>query len=313
MAYILKRILYILPIGLGVSIICFLLIHFGSGDPLLAILPPDASPEVVAQLRVLYGFDQPLPIQFLRWLWRAIQGDLGVSIATGRPVLTEVLSAAKYTFPLAILGGFLGFFIGTGLGLVSGYRRGTWIDRTAVSLGISGVAIPNYWFGMILIAIFSVNLNWLPSFGAGPDESVWSWQSLRYIALPAITMSLVPMGIVVRTVRALVIDILAQEFVEALRAKGLSEIVVFRHVLKNVMPTTTAVIGVQLGYLLGGSILVESVFSWPGTGLLLNSAIFARDLPLLQGTVLMLALFFVILNLLADILQTVLNPRMKRR
>lgn len=167
---------------------------------------------------------------------------------------------------------------------------------------------------MTLIVIFSVWLNWLPAFGAGSQSEGhgWTWDYVRHLILPALTMSLVPMGILVRTIRAIVADILGKEFIEALRAKGLSERRIFFHVVKNAMPTAVAVMGIQFGYLLGGSILVETVFSWPGTGFLLNSAIFSRDLPLLQGAVLFLALFFVFLNLLADILQALLNPRMKR-
>lgn len=314
LAFILQRTLFAIPIALGVSLLCFLLVHIGPGDPLLAILPPDASEEVAAQLRARYGFDQPLPIQFVIWLWRTLQGDLGVSIATGRPVLSEVLRALSHTLPLAFVAGTIGFTLGSVLGLIAGYWNGRRVDKFAVGLGITGVSVPNYWFGMTLIVIFSVWLNWLPAFGAGSQSEGhgWTWDYVRHLILPALTMSLVPMGILVRTIRAIVADILGKEFIEALRAKGLSERRIFFHVVKNAMPTAVAVMGIQFGYLLGGSILVETVFSWPGTGFLLNSAIFSRDLPLLQGAVLFLALFFVFLNLLADILQALLNPRMKR-
>jgi peptide/nickel transport system permease protein len=175
--------------------------------------------------------------------------------------------------------------------------------------------VPHYWLGMVLVIIFSVQLNWLPAVGAGPGGSGawgWDWDHIRYLILPAITTSVIPMGIVTRTVRALTGDILSQDFVEALRAKGLHEVHVFRHVIKNAAPTAMAVMGLQLGYMLGGSILIETVFSWPGSGLLLNSAIFQRDLPLLQGTILVLALFFVFLNLMVDIAQAAIDPRIKR-
>ena len=175
--------------------------------------------------------------------------------------------------------------------------------------------MPHYWLGMVMVIIFSVQLNWLPAVGAGPGGSGawgWDWEHIRYLILPAITTSVIPMGIVTRTVRALTGDILSQDFVEALRAKGLRETSVFRHVIKNAAPTAMAVMGLQLGYMLGGSILIETVFSWPGSGLLLNSAIFQRDLPLLQGTILVLALFFVFLNLMVDIAQAAIDPRIKR-
>jgi peptide/nickel transport system permease protein len=227
---------------------------------------------------------------------RALHGDLGNSIATGRPVLSEVLRAVSNTVTLAIAAALIGFTLGLFFGLIAGYFRDTWIDKVATSIAIAGVSVPHYWLGMVLVIIFSVQLNWLPAVGAGPGGSGawgWDWEHMKYLILPAITTSVIPMGIVTRTVRALTGDILSQDFVEALRAKGLRETDVFRHVIKNAAPTALAVMGLQLGYMLGGSILIETVFSWPGSGLLLNSAIFQRDLPLLQGTILVLALFFV--------------------
>src|SRR6201982_3115235 len=196
-----------------------------------------------------------------------------------------------------------------------GYFRDSWVDKAVTSIAIAGVSVPHYWLGMVQVIIFSVELSWLPAVGAGPSGSgawEWDWAHLRFLVLPAITTSVIPMGIITRTVRALTGDILNQVFVEALRAKGLRETQVFRHVLKNAAPTALAVMGLQLGYMLGGSILIETVFSWPGSGLLLNTAIFQRALPLLQGTILVLALFFVILNLLVDIAQAAIDPRIKR-
>jgi peptide/nickel transport system permease protein len=249
------------------------------------------------------------------WLWRAVNGDLGHSIATGRPVLAEVMRAVGNTVMLAVAAALIGFTLGLFFGLIAGYFRDTWIDKVATSIAIAGVSVPHYWLGMVLVIIFSVQLSWLPAVGAGPGGSAawaWDWEHIRYLILPAITTSVIPMGIVTRTVRALTGDILSQDFVEALRAKGLRETGVFRHVIKNAAPTAMAVMGLQLGYMLGGSILIETVFSWPGSGLLLNSAIFQRDLPLLQGTILVLAMFFVILNLLVDIAQAAIDPRIKR-
>jgi peptide/nickel transport system permease protein len=167
----------------------------------------------------------------------------------------------------------------------------------------------------VLVIVFSATLMWLPPGGAGPGGSsdwAWNWEHIQHMLLPAITMSVIPMGIIARTVRALVAEILAQEFIVGLRAKGLTDLGVFWHVVKNAAPTALAVMGLQLGYLLGGSILIETVFSWPGTGFLLNSAIFQRDLPLLQGTILVLAMFFVVLNLVVDVIQTLLDPRISR-
>lgn len=314
-SYLLRRIFYALPIMLGVALVCFALVHLAPGDPLVSILPPDASAELQAQLRELYGFNRSLPEQFVMWVWRALQGDLGVSIASNRPVAGEVLTAVGNTLRLALVATVIGFVLGSLFGFVAGYFRNSWLDHVASMLSVLGVSVPHYWLGMVLVIVFSSQFMWLPATGAGPGGSsdwAWDWDHIQYLVLPALTMSVIPMGIIARTVRALVGDILDQEFIVGLRAKGLTHLGVFRHMVKNAAPTALAVMGLQLGYLLGGSILIETVFSWPGTGFLLNSAIFQRDLPLLQGGILVLALFFVVLNLLVDVLQTLLDPRIAR-
>ncbi len=300
---------------LGVALVCFALVHLAPGDPLVSVLPPDASAELAARIRQLYGFDRSYPEQFFSWLWRALQGDLGTSIATGRPVSSEVFRAVGNTLRLAAVATLIGFILGSLFGFVAGYFRNTWVDRLASFLSVLGVSVPHYWLGMVLVIALSALTGILPASGAGPggsDRWTWNWEHIQFMVLPALTMSVIPMGIIARTVRALVADILEQEFVIGLRARGLTDYGVFCHVVKNAAPTALAVMGLQLGYLLGGSILIETVFSWPGTGFLLNSAIFQRDLPLLQGTILVLALFFVLLNLLVDIVQGTLDPRISR-
>lgn len=314
-AYLIRRVFYTLPIMLGVALVCFALVHLSPGDPLVSVLPADASAELQAQLRELYGFNRPLPEQFGRWIWRAVQGDLGMSIATSRPVTGEVLRAVVNTLRLALVATLIGFVLGSLFGFVAGYFRNSWLDRVASLLSVLGVSVPHYWLGMVMVIVFSSLLMWLPATGAGPGGSgdwAWDWAHVQFMILPAITMSVIPMGIIARTVRALVSEILDQEFIVGLRAKGLTHRGIFAHVVKNVAPTALAVMGLQLGYLLGGSILIETVFSWPGTGFLLNQAIFQRDLPLLQGSILVLALFFVLLNLLVDVAQTLLDPRIAR-
>jgi peptide/nickel transport system permease protein len=315
LTYLAKRIIFTLPIMLGVTIVCFALVHLAPGDPLVSVLPPDASQEMKLQMMTLYGFDRPYYEQFLRWLWRAVQGDLGSSIATSRPVVAEVSKAVGNTLILAAVATMIGFALGTFFGFVAGYFRDTLTDKFASFISVIGVSVPHYWLGMVLVIIFAANLGWLPPTGAGPGGSAdwhWDWEHVRHLILPAVTMSVIPMGIIARTVRALVAEILSQEFIVGLRAKGLGHLGIFRHVVKNTAPTALAVMGIQLGYLLGGSILIETVFSWPGTGFLLNAAIFQRDLPLLQGTILVLALFFVLLNLAVDVVQTALDPRIQR-
>ncbi|NBS63508.1 MAG: ABC transporter permease [Betaproteobacteria bacterium] len=315
LSYLVRRLIYALPIMLGVALVCFALVHLAPGDPLVSVLPPDASAELAARIRQLYGFDRSYPEQFFSWLWRALQGDLGTSIATGRPVSAEVFRAVGNTLRLAAVATLIGFILGSLFGFVAGYFRNTWVDRLASFLSVLGVSVPHYWLGMVLVIALSALTGILPASGAGPggsDRWAWNWEHIRFMVLPALTMSVIPMGIIARTVRALVADILEQEFVIGLRARGLTDFGVFCHVVKNAAPTALAVMGLQLGYLLGGSILIETVFSWPGTGFLLNSAIFQRDLPLLQGTILVLALFFVLLNLLVDIVQGTLDPRISR-
>ena len=313
--YILKRLVYVTPVAFGVSLVCFLLVHLAPGDALSAVLPADATQETINEMKAAYGFDKPLPVQYLIWLWHVLHGDLGTSIATGRPVLGEVSRAVVNSLILASVATVIGFTFGTLFGFVAGYHRNSVADRAASALSVFGVSVPHYWLGMVLVIVFSATLGWLPPTGAGPDGS-GNWRPdfdhLRYLILPAVTMSVIPTGIIARTVRALVADILAQDFVEALRAKGMDEFGVFKHVVRNAAPTALAIMGLQLGYLLGGSILVETVFAWPGTGFLLNAAIFQRDLPLLQGSILVLAMFFVVLNLLVDVMQTALDPRIER-
>ncbi|TXM79107.1 ABC transporter permease [Methylobacterium sp. WL69] len=315
LSFILQRLLTVTPVALGVSVVCFLLVHLAPGDPLSAVLPVDATQETIDAMRTAYGYDKPLPVQYVIWLWHVLQGDLGISIATGRPVAQEVGRAVVNSLILASVATLIGFTFGMIFGFVAGYFRNSILDRLASAVSVFGVSVPHYWLGMVLVIVFSAQLGWLPPTGAGPDGS-GNWrpdlEHLRYIILPAITMSVIPMGVIARTVRALVGDILAQDFVGALRAKGMSEFGVFKHVVKNAAPTALAIMGLQLGYLLGGSILIETVFAWPGTGFLLNAAIFQRDLPLLQGSILVLAMFFVALNLIVDVVQTALDPRIER-
>jgi peptide/nickel transport system permease protein len=313
--YILKRLLYALPIALSVTVISFMLVYLAPGDPLNAIAPADAPAEVIEALKSAYGLDKPVPVQYGLWVWRALHGDLGTSIASGRAVLSEVMGAVSNTFMLATIASLMGVCVGCVLGALAGYQRGSWIDKIATTLSVIGVSIPHYWLGLVLTIVLSITLGWLPAMGAGPggsSEWVWDIEHLRFLVLPAVTLCVIPMGIITRTVRALVADMLEQEFVIALRARGLSSMAVFQHIAKNTAPTVLAVTGLQIGYLMGGSILVETVFAWPGTGFLLNTAIFQRDIPLLQGTLLVLCMIFVVLNLLVDIVQPLIDPRMGR-
>lgn len=313
--YTLRRILYTVPIAIGVSIVCFALIHISPGDPLSSVLPEGASPQMIAQVREAYGFDQPLIVQYLRWLGLVLQGDFGVSIANRRPVLDEVMSAIVNTTILGSAAVLFGFIVGTAMGVLAGYTAGTAKDKAITAVAISGISIPHYWLGIVLVIVFSVNLNLLPATGMGGASAggfSLNWESLSYLILPAVTLAVIPGSIIARSVRGTVADVLKQEFVETLAAKGLPRMRIFVHVMRNALPSVLAIMGLQLAQLLGGSILVETVFAWPGTGFLLNNAIFARDLPVLQGTILTLAMIFVAVNLLIDIVQAMVDPRIKR-
>jgi peptide/nickel transport system permease protein len=310
--YIVKRVAAALPVALVVSLICFLLVQLAPGDPLSLVLPADATQEQIDATKARYGLDRPLPVQYGLWLGNVLRGDLGVSIATGRPVAAEIGTALGYSLQLAALAAGLGVGVGLLLGLVAGYNAGSWVDKLASAIAISGVSVPHYWLGIVLVVIFSAELNLLPAMGAAQAGSDLGTR-FSHMILPAITLAAMPAGIITRSVRALVAETLTRDFVPALVARGLTPLQVFGHVLKNLAPTALAVVGVQVGYLMAGSILVETVFSWPGTGSLLNGAILQRDLPLLQGTILVLALIFVGLNLLVDILQPLFDPRISRK
>jgi peptide/nickel transport system permease protein len=309
--YILRRALYTIPIAIGVSLVVFTLIHLAPGDPLSAVVG-EADQKLLAEMRASFGYDKPLPVQYFLWLGSTLTGNMGYSLRTGAPVFPTLISAAKNTIAIGIGAALLGFLFGVVSGLIAGYHHGTWIDKAVSSTAIAGVSMPHYWLAIILVIIFSVHLGWLPSVGSGSGESFWSWASWRHMVLPVIALAAIPGAIIARTARAAVMEILNMEFVEALRARGLSERRILWHVARNALPTVLAVMGLQFAHLLGGSILVETVFTWPGTGHLLNMAIFDRDMPVLQGTIMLLALFFVLSNLVVDILQAWADPRISR-
>ncbi|PZP41053.1 MAG: ABC transporter permease [Azospirillum brasilense] len=313
LVYIQRRLLAVLPIALGVSIICFLLVYLAPGDPLQTMLPPDADAETVAKLKALYGLDRPLPVQYLSWLGNVLMGDLGRSIATGRPVLEEILRSLGNTVLLSLLAVLIAFPVAIALGAIAGYRAGSWLDRMVTGTAILGVSVPNYWLGIVLVILFSVEAQILPASGMGPGGSASiGWSTVPFMILPVITLSMIPVGIIARTARSAITEVMAQEFVTTLRANGLPESKAIRHVLKNALPPILAVMGLQFGALMGGSILVETVFAWPGTGFLLSKAILTRDIPVLQGTILVLAMIFVVTNLTVDLVQTAIDPRIKR-
>jgi peptide/nickel transport system permease protein len=314
--YILRRILYAIPIAFGVSVVCFSLVYIAPGDPLQTIMPADATAETIAVVKAAYGFDKPLPLQFVIWLGKVVTGDFGMSIATRRPVLQELILALSNTGLLALFAVPIAFTTGFVMGTIAGCFPGRWIDRTVTGTAVVGVSLPNYWLGIVLVIVFAVELAVLPATGMGPrgsdDFSLLRWSDTRFLILPVVTLSMIPIGIISRTTRAAIAEMRNQDFVQTLRAKGLSEWAVMRHVVKNALPGVLAVMGLQFGYLLGGSILVETVFTWPGSGFLLSKSIINRDVPVLQGTILTLSVAFVMTNLIVDLLQSMIDPRIRR-
>jgi len=314
--YAARRILYAVPIAIGVTVICYCLVFLAPGDPVQMLLPPDASAEDAEYLKKLYGFDQPIPIQYAKWMMRAVTGDLGVSLQTNRPVLDEVSRALSNTVVISLGAVMVAFSLGFVLGTIAAYYVGRPVDRIVTSISVIGVSVPNYWLGIVLIIVFAVELGMLPATGMGSQGSdqfsLTNWDQLKYAILPVVTMSMVPLGIIMRNTRSAVAEVLAHDFVQTLRAKGLRELAVLRHAVSNALPQILAVMGLQFGYLVGGSILIETIFTWPGTGFLLSKAILTRDIPVLQGAILILALCFVATNLVVDLIQTAVDPRIKR-
>jgi peptide/nickel transport system permease protein len=231
-------------------------------------------------------------------------------------VILEVTGALKNTAMLTMFAIPLSFSLGYAMGAVAGCFPGTVLDRVVTGTAVMGVSLPNYWFGIVLVIVFAVQLMVLPATGMGANGSdgfnVFRWSDARFLVLPVITLSMVPIGVIARSTRAAVAEVLNQDFTITLRAKGLSEIAIVRHVLKNSLPQVLAVMGLQFGYLMGGSILTETVFTWPGSGFLLSKAIINRDVPVLQGTILFLSLIFVAINLAVDLLQSLIDPRIRR-
>jgi peptide/nickel transport system permease protein len=311
--FITLRLLHTILILLGVSVVAFGLIHLIPGNPLDILLPPEAPKEVVERLKVEFGFDKPLYLQYLAWLGRVVHGNLGTSVFTGLPVTGELLSALGNTLCLAVPAALLGFSLGTTFGTLAAFNYGRALDKVFSVVTILGLSMPHYWLAIVLVIVFAVLWPILPAVGMGSGGGMpTSWEDAKFLILPVVTLSMIPMGVIGRMVRSTVLEILSQEFPTALRAKGLRRRRIVWHVLKNAAPPAMAVMGLQLGYLLGGSILVETVFNWPGSGQFMNLAIFRRDIPVLQGTVLVLASFFVLINLAVDVAQALIDPRIRR-
>jgi len=310
--YVLGRLLLAVPVLFGVSLLVFAVMHLAPGDPAAIMLGAQATREDITRLHRELGLDRPLPVQYARWLGRVVQGDLGRSIPLGREVLPEVLTRFKAT--LILTGGALlvALVIGVPAGIVSATRQYSWLDRLSMGIAVTGVSLPVFWTGIMLIIVFSLTLRWLPSAGMYSPYGGDFVDLLWHLVLPAVTLGTASAAALARMTRSSVLEIVRQDFVRSARAKGLAErAVVGRHVLKNAVNPVVTVLGIQVGTLLGGAILTETVFSWPGLGSMMVRAIQARDYPLVQGGVLLIATTFVGVNLLVDLLYAVFDPRIR--
>ena len=310
--FIARRSLQAIPVLFGVSVAVFLLVNMMPGSAIDVLLPPEATQELVDQVKRIYGLDRPIWQRYFSWLLLLLSGDLGTSVFSAKAIGPDLFDALKNTLQLAVLSAAVGFSSGTLLGFFAATSSSRAVDKVLSIFAIIGVSIPHYWLGIVLVVVFSVLLNWLPAQGMGEPGLPLSWEQIQHLILPVMTLSLIPMGIIARLVRATVLEVLSRDLVPSLDARGLHRPTVLRHVAKNSAPAILALMGLQFGYLLGGSILIETVFNWPGVGNLLNLAIFRRDIPVIQATILTLALFFVLINLAVDILQAVIDARMRR-
>jgi peptide/nickel transport system permease protein len=322
--YIAQRLLHTLLVLLGVSLLTFALIHSTPGDPVLVMLGTDATPSELERLRHLLGLDQPLYVQYAQYVGRLVAGQMGDSIFQHQPVSKLIGDRFPATVELTLAA--MGFAIVLGMltGVISAVVPYSPFDVTAMLVALAGVAMPVFWLGMLAILLFSLQLGWLPSFGRGEPfvQAVQYWirtgdssdtvDSLRHLVLPALTLGAFSAALISRLVRSALLEVLGQDYVRTARAKGLSQVLVIaRHALPNALIPVVTVIGLQVGTLLGGAVLAETIFAWPGMGRLLIQAISQRDYPLVQGIVMVTALAVSVINLAVDLLYGAINPRVR--
>lgn len=304
-AYIRGRLLRSIPVILGVLTLVFLMIHLLPGDPAVEIASrgPGMSPEAIQRIRVQLGLDRPLYEQYAWFLARIVRGDLGRSIINNQPVTTMIREQVGATVQLTFAGIATAILIGVPLGLVAAVRHNTWVDTTSMSFALLGVSMPSFWLGLLLIFLFAVQLKWVPIVGGS---------GLQALILPALTLGFGASAIIARLVRSSMLEVLRQEYMTTARAKGLrGRVILLRHGLKNALIPVVTIVGLQFGALLGGAVVIETVFARRGIGRMAIDAILAKDFPVIQGTVLFAALVYVLVNLSVDLLYSVLDPRIR--
>jgi ABC-type dipeptide/oligopeptide/nickel transport system permease component len=331
LAFLFRRVLATIPVVLLISLLVFLLIHAAPGDPADLLLSDEASAQDIADARHRWGLDQPIYVQYLKFLSNILAGDLGISFKYADPVITMIGQRLPATIELAIVSILIAILLGVPLGVWAGAKPNSWADNFGSLFGFFGISMPSFWFGIMLILIVSGYLNLLPSSGRstygvaqGSETDFYiirsffagnmhaAWDGIKHIIMPAIALGTNMMGIIMRVTRSSVLEIMAEDYVRTARAKGVGEgTVLWRHVFRNALIPVITVVGLELGTLLSGSIIVETVFAWPGSGSLLISAIQARDYPLITGTVIIYTLAFVTINFTIDILYALIDPRIR--
>ncbi len=300
--YIGRRLLASIPILLGVTTLVFFMLRLLPGDPVEVMLAESGgSAQAITQLRAELGLDDPLYVQYGRFLFSTLRGDLGRSLFTNRPVLQTIGEQLPSTIELAVAGTLLAIVMGVGLGILAAVNHNTWIDSLCMAVAVSGVSMPIFWSGLLLILLFSTTLHWLPATGQG---------GLRHLILPALVLGFASSGMVARLVRSGMLDVLNQDYIVTARAKGLGErTIVYRHALKNALIPVITVVGLQFGFLLGGAVVTETIFSRQGIGRLVVDAILWKDFPVVQGVVLLAAVIYTLVNLTVDVAYAVADPR----
>lgn len=301
--YILRRIVMLVPVLFGVTLVSFSLLHLVPGDPAEVLGGEEATKEDIERIRKEYGLDQPLALQYLRFVWNTARGDLGVSIQSRHPVRDLLFQRLAFTLQLSLLSILVASAVGLLAGIVSSTRPYSLVDTVSMLGALFGISMPIFWLGLLLILIFAVELRWLPSGGTG---------SLSHFILPAVALGSASAAVIARMTRASMLEVARQDYIRTARATGHREMtIVFRHALKNAMIPVLTVFGLEFGYMLGGAVLTETVFSLPGIGRLLVEGIFARDYPVVQGAMMVAATTFVLVNLLTDVAYAFFDPRIR--
>jgi peptide/nickel transport system permease protein len=313
MAYAARRLLLAVPLLFGMSLLVFGLMRLVPGDPAVAVLGYKATPEGIKALREAFHLDEPVAAQYLRWLAGAVRGDFGVDFRQNEPIGRMILDRLPVTLELTLFASLCAALIGVPLGLLGGGRRGGAADRAALAVGLVGVSIPDFWLGIMLILGLSLSAGLFPSAGFVPLTEA-PLDNVLYLALPALTLAVSRAAVLGRLTRAAVLDVVQRPFVQYARAKGLDErTILFRHVLPNAAIPILTVLGLQVGYMLGGAIVVETIFTLPGLGRMTLDAVLERNYPVVQSTVLVIGAMFMLVNLATDLLYGVVDPRMRRR